>query len=373
MTKLVGDALSALLNGEVCAAILQCKQAPLSGSNLFNDQIIGEEMLNSGAYLIIIRESLTRITSTFDPHTDNLMNEFRRCIVVLTNLLSYMTQLLLSQSPDTASHTDPRPTIAEAWFQTIASLVSVCNMDKFAHCGRSGDIEEIIGASLFISVTMILMKNLCNKVSPPPTVQRGMSLDGPQTLAMMEFMSGAILLGQGILASTSRIFASHFQFEHHASDENLGGSIIAAGLLRAASGALPPWAVELTPIIFRSLYEAFGSNCDNFIRSLETSTKLKVSGEMLAGRYFENVSSVHVSSFLSKTMDACKKGKPVQIALKNILELIKYLHQQLLISFIFEGEWNKMKSIIKTACGGKKKESGFNLKPQFTCWECERL
>ena len=313
MTNPFGDALSALLNAEICAALLQCNQGPLSGSNIFIDHVIGEEMLNAGAYLIVVRESLCRIASTFDPSLENRMIGFQQCLIILSNSVSSITQLLLSQSPEATLHTDPRPTIAEAWFQTIASLISVCNTDKFKHCDTSDSIEEIIGASLFICVALILTKDLGNKVSPPPEIQRGMSLDGPQTLAMMEFMSDAILLGPGILVSTSRIFASQFKFEQYAQDANLGGSIVAAGLLRAASGALPPWAVELTPIIFRSLFEAFGGDCDNFIRSLELSTKLESSGEVFAGRYFENVSSVHISSFLSKTREACTKGKLIQM------------------------------------------------------------
>ena len=32
-----------------------------------------------------------------------------------------------------------------------------------------------------------------------------------------------------------------------------------------------------------------------------------------------------------------------------------------------------MKVILKQACGGKKKDAGFNLKPQFTTFDCERL
>ncbi len=136
-----------------------------------------------------------------------------------------------------------------------------------------------------------------------------MSLDGPQTLAMMDFMAEAILLGPCILAATSRSFTTHFQLQHTIQSEELGAAIIAAGLLRAASGALPPWAVELTPLLIRSLFTALGNDCDTFIQTLKNSTKIECSGNILAGRYFEHVSSVHIDSFLSKTRDACNRGK----------------------------------------------------------------
>ena len=199
-----------------------------------------------------------------------------------------------------------------------------------------------------------------------------MSLDGPQTLAMTEFMVDA--LSPSTLAATARSFATHFQLENTTQNENLGASIISAGLLRAASGALPPWAVELTPAIFKSLFAALGNNCDVFIEIVSVSTKLESSGEVLAGRYFGTVSSAHIESFLSKTREACKKGKNIAYPLASGSFDTSFVRTpDNYVSSFQSGEWNKMKSIIKTACGGKKKVSGFKLKAQFTCWDCERL
>lgn len=119
-------------------------------------------------------------------------------------------------------------------------------------------------------------------------------------------------LNPSTLATAS--FAAHFKLESSAHNENLGASIISTGLLRAASGALPPWAVELTPAIFKSLYVALGSNSDVFIEIISVCTKLESSGEVLAGRYFRSISSSHIESFLSKTREACNKGKNCLLA-----------------------------------------------------------
>jgi hypothetical protein len=139
-----------------------------------------------------------------------------------------------------------------------------------------------------------------------------MSLDGPQTLAMMEFATESILLGPSILSAAGESFTNQVQLQpiqESPSAEALGAAIVATGLLRAASGALPPWAVELTPTLLRSVNTALGSDTDIFIAVLMIATKLQTArGDLLAGRYFENVSSIHIDSFLSKTKEICIKG-----------------------------------------------------------------
>lgn len=366
MTKYVAKAIVALQNAEIEAAIRQCGQSVSSGSNIFIDCVVGEEMLSAGAYLTVVRESLKRTVSSPDLGAERAIVEVRLCLEVLSRSSLSLTSLLLNSSAEANSYADPRPTIAEAWFQTMSALVSICKTNLSSQFSGEDGIQDIIGASLSTCIALVFMKDLGSKKSPPPAVQRGMSLDGPQTLAMTDFMAEAISLGPSILAATSRSFATHFNLENVTQNEETGGIIVAAGLLRAASGALPPWAVELTPIIFKSLYVALGSSCDALIHILANSTKIDISGDFLAGRYFESVSSVHIDSFLSKTREACNKGAS-SLCNSQSKANCALTHLNLL------GEWNKLKSIIKTACGGKKKESGFNLKPQFTCWECERL
>ncbi|KAL3798961.1 hypothetical protein HJC23_005100 [Cyclotella cryptica] len=345
VTEYSANVASAVIRAECDAAVHQCDQGPTSGSTIFIDNVVGEEVLHAGAFFMAIKDNLHRIDSNLNTSFEEAFAELRRCLAIMKSSAVAVNSLLLNKASEATSHTDPRPTVAEAWFLAMTSLVSIFRGANLTSQLTSTDrIEDMIGDSLHVSIALIFMKDLGNKKSPPPTVQNGMSLDGPQTLAMMDFMSEAILLGSGILAATARSFTTHFKLVQLIPSEELGATIIAAGLLRAASGALPPWAVELTPLLIRSMFTALGNNCDTFIQTLKNSTKIECSGHILAGRYFEHVSSVHIDSFLSKTRDACNRG-----------------------------EWNKLKSVLKSACGGKKKDSGFNLKPQYTCWKCERL
>lgn len=315
VTARAADTILALSSAEIEAAIRQCHQSPSSGSNIFNDCIVGEEMLNAGVFLMVLRDRLSQIASSSNLDAETAILEVRLCLSVLAKSTISVTSLLLNPSAEAISHSDPRPTIAEAWFLTMTSLVSICKTNLCTYFTSHNGIEDIIGASLNACTALIFMKDLGTKKTPPPTVQRGMSLDGPQTLAMTDFMAEAIGLGCNILAATSRSFAIHFNLEHAAQNAEAGATIIAAGLLRAASGALPPWAVELTPIIFKSLYAALGSSCNALIHILANCIKIEISGDFLAGRYFEGVSDVHIESFLTKTRDACNKGELYCIAL----------------------------------------------------------
>jgi len=199
----------------------------------------------------------------------------------------------------------------------------------------------------------IFMKDIGGKKRPAPDVQRGMSSDGPQTLAISDFIAEAMLLGPSILAGSISALSAHIQLNcgNEVPAEVLGAAAISASILRAISGATPPWVVEDTPVLFKSMYVALGSNPDLFIQTLGVSTKLETmtavgglrAGEKLSGRYLD-ASDSHINSFLSKASETVAKN-----------------------------DWKKMKVVLKSATGGKKKESGFNLKPHYCNWECERV
>lgn len=305
VTDYSSDVASAVIRAECDAAVCQCDQGPLSGSNIFNSNVVGDEVLHAGAYFVAIKDSLGRIVSNLNTGLEEALAELRRCLAILKRSAVAVHSLLLNKSSEATSHTDPRPTVAEAWFLTMASLVSIFRgANLVSHLTSDDRIEHLIGDSLYVSIALMFMKDLGNK-NP---ARSGMSLDGPHTLAMMDFMTEAILFGPGVLASTARSFTTHTQLDHPLQSEELGATIIAAGLLRAASGALPPWAVELTPPLIRSLFIALGNNCDIFMQTLKNSTNIECSGNILAGRYFEHVSSVHIDAFLSKMRDACNRG-----------------------------------------------------------------
>jgi hypothetical protein len=122
VTKSIDHVISALVYAETKAAIDQCEQSRSSGSNIFNDHVVGEEVLHAGVYLMVVRESLTRISLGLHSDMQKAISECRHCISTLTNSAANVTKLLLSVSSEATSHTDPRPAVAESWFQAMSSL-----------------------------------------------------------------------------------------------------------------------------------------------------------------------------------------------------------------------------------------------------------
>ena len=115
--------------------------------------------------------------------------------------------------------------------------------------------------------------------------------------------------------------------------------------------ALPPWCVEDTPDLFKALYFATGKDSDMFIHFLNLGIHLTAAsptgrirvGDRIGGKYVD-CSPTHLNQFMSKAREVCVKN-----------------------------DWKRFKVIIKTLCGGKKKDSGFILKPQLTNFDCDRL
>ena len=323
---------------------------PVAGSSCFNDCVIGEEMAHAGVYIMLIKESLERIAKNNDG-TEAGVNESRKCLSVLKKCAPLVMQLLVHSSPEATSHVDPRPTIAEAWFLTMISLVSMCQNDAAIASSLIGiGVEKLFGESLSLAIALIFLKDLGTKKDSARPVQIGLSLDGPHTLAIQSFISESVQLGPSILAETSILLIIQLR-QSLGSPPVCGAAILMAALLRSISGALPPWIVEEAPALFRSIFLAMESDIEGFVSCLNASTKLTASasfggirpGELLAGKYLD-ASDSHITSLCSQTREVCNKGN-----------------------------WQKMKVILKATCGGKKKDSGFNLKPQFNTWSCDRL
>ena len=307
---------------------------------------MGEEMVGTGVYIILIRDCLERVKQTMD-HNPNGVKDCRQCFSILHQISSSVTKLLLHQSAEANSHLDPRPTIAEAWYLALNCLVSICrNNEHISNVLVDDGVDFFFGESLSLAISLIFLKDIGTRAT-----QRGMSLDGPHSLALQRFLTESLLLGPSILSAGGSNILSTVHVTDIIGKNILGPAILMAAFLRSVSGALPPWIVEDIPDVFQSMYTALGNDTDHFIQILRVSTKLKASasfggvrsGELLAGRYLDARDS-HIDGFLSQTKDVCIRNN-----------------------------WNKMKIILKATCGGKKKESGFNLKPQFTSWVCDRI
>jgi len=354
MTDYSSGVLTALIKAECEAAAAQCGQGPHSGSTLFIENIVGEEMIHSGAYIMLIGEYLKHLSSSKHMTVEDQVELCRRCVQTLRHSAPVVASILLHDSPEAINHVDPRPTLAEAWFLTMKTLASVCRHNEQINSSLVADnVQILFGESVSLAMLFIFMKDIGGKKRPAPDMQRGMSPDGPQTLAISDFISESMLLGPSILTASFSAISAHIQLNYGNTFpvEVLGAAVISASLLRAISGATPPWVVEDTPILFQSIYSSLGSNLDLFIHTLGVSTKHETltdfgalrAGEKLCGRYLD-ASDSHIISFLTKARECAAKN-----------------------------DWKKMKVVLKSATGGKKKESGFNLKPHYSSWECERV
>ena len=273
-------------------------------------------MVHAGLYIILIRDCLDRIAKNKYQIEETGVHECRKCLSVLRYCAPLVTQLLVHPSPEANSHVDPRTTIAEAWYLTLCSLVSICrNHETIAACLIGDGVEKLFGESLSLVMALVFLKDLGTKKDPARPIQIGLSLDGPHTLAMQSFVSESVLLGPSILAETSIL--SIIQLDQSTSFVGTAcvPAILVAALLRSISGALPPWTVEEAPALFRSIYVATGSDVDGFVRILRASTMVSASasfggirpGELLAGKYLD-ASGSHIESFLSQTKEVCNKG-----------------------------------------------------------------
>jgi len=181
-------------------------------------------------------------------------------------------------------------------------------------------------------------------------VDIGMSLDGPHMLALMDFLESSFALGPIMLQT----IASHLEKTFGIS----GIPIIGAALFRGGSGGLPPWAVECIPNVFSALFGAFGKDPNNFGKMLVDSMEITLHvnaarfggvlpGSLFAGPLFKKLSEKTKQEFVQKSLELCAKDTG--------------------------DAWRRFKVILKQLCGGKKKDSGFNLKPSYTNWECDRI
>merc|ERR1719343_1750593 len=136
------------------------------------------------------------------------------------------------------------------------------------------------------------------------------------------------------------------------SDE-AGMAIIGAAFFRGSQGGLPPWAVESVPSVYSSLFNAFNKNVDAFGRILEISMTIRLAdadrfgsvhgGSLLSGKFFEKMTDKTKINFIHEAKDIAKLDTTAS--------------------------WRRLKTLIKKACGGKKKDTDFKQRPALTTWE----
>jgi hypothetical protein len=339
-----------LIISECKSIIHACQQGPASESSIFVEQIVSSENLAAGAFLYVIAESAQGKTSIPLYY-----------LQALVECSGPVLEALIHQCPRPTNPTfvDARPALCEAWFKALISLtnVDISLRDKFhEHISLR---NKLITETSCAAIILIFYPSL--EIDPSKRLHDfGMSMDGAHSLAAMEFFEKTFELGPDQLRQIASDLQNVVKVDLLMEDDAIlrGMAILGAGLLRAAAGGLPPWAVECVPATYAAFYRGCGKDSKIFQTVLRASMIVRLSsggptlgsvrpGSLLAGRFFETMKQAQQDDFLEKA---------IEIAVKDNME-----------------GWRRFKTLVKQISGGKKKASGFNLKPSPTTWECDRL
>lgn len=334
-----------------CEAIhQQCTLGPESRSVLFADGLIcTEDGVPAGLFVRCIVEVLQSCRNQKDVCC-------RHCVQTLHAVKDYVisSMLLPCPTPRDGAFLDPRPTVSETWFQAMIELAESKTFDE--------KIQTLL-VDTSVAIVSLLFMPLMGRAQIERMKDCGMSLDGPHSLALTAFLVTLFrrgiptlqIIGQKLLRMTP---VDNTSITLTCQDPNFHGvAVIGAALFRACQGALPPWAVESIPEVYQSFFEACGSDVEAFAILMRLSMDIRLlssvdyggirRGNLLSGRYFENLSEKARSNFIADIKELSAKGGITS--------------------------WRRMKSLIKQACGGKKRDTEFNQKPSATRWEFERV
>ena len=351
------EAMKALINAECKAVVSYCTRNQDVCSSIFHELVVSEEVCAAGSFIITIRDGITAMRSRIS--SDGL-----EASAINVGIASFISSLLGCKDAvfsAIGSHTnielseweDPRPTIFEAWLLSVNELIKVAFEGG---CQEEATLVQLVSETLVVSIQVLLHKRVDKEKSLPGGVEY-VSMDGPHTLALVEFLELAFKCGPCILANTASLITSQIHLDSLPTGANnsslIGGGIIVAAIYRCVSGAVPPWAVEYVPSVLKSLYSCCGNESQAFSAILLAGAELKLSykygcvEKTLAGHYYDTIK-------LKKKEDFATKAQEISASDDN-------------------DKWRKLKVLVKSVCGGKKKASDFNLKPQFTTWECDRI
>lgn len=340
----LSEMVSGWTRSECDAIRQQCSQGPASRSVIFVDDVIGEDGVPAG---IFIRSINSLLASPVQPN----------CLQTMIQCKEAVLSAIVHPCPDPTGFVDPRCTLAESWFLCMRDVSSIIAKHGLSDAAMDNMLVDSVCAAIQLIFHPSLGKTIEDRRQDP-----GMSLDGPHTLALCDFLVNFFQLGftylQGLANKVMHaIPCGEITTSSSSSDVHPGTVIVAAALFRAVQGSLPPWAVESVPKIYSALYFAMGKDATLFVKVLAAAMQVRlrgipryggiVEGQLLSGRYFEGVSDHFTQSFLAQVADICRTDTP--------------------------GGWKKMKQVVKSACGGKKKETDYKQKPAPTRWEFERV
>ena len=333
-----------------CSAIhVQCAAGPASASSIFTEELVEPESVPAGIWLKLLGDRLNTLVQSNEQSGKTFVSVLH---AVRGDVISSF--LLPCPEPEPHCFLDPRTSTMEAY------LFTVVEVSRGGYSTTEG--IHIFNDTMVAIVRLLLFKNL-GKTHDERQKEAGLSLDGPQSLAISEFLSSTLKLGSPVLeamaTATAYSISVYFGDSRQHEDIRLCGlGIICSVLFRAANGALPPWAVEKFPEIFKALFFALGKDRSSFERTLAAGLSVRLSpgqhglhgvsaGGLLAGKVFESLSQHVIDQFIRDASEIARKDDA--------------------------NSWRRMKVLVKQVCGGKKKESDFGQKPALTCWDFERI
>lgn len=353
--SIVGILIS-LITSECEAATMQCSAGPTSSSRVFHEDVISEESIPPGLFIQVVVETLDKAFSMQIP-----IFKLRNVLQVLYSTRHSIIRTLLSECPmpiQKESFHDPRPVIAETWFICMNRIATVISSQG----GIDG--QEAIGVEVasvckqllvetFVAAISLLLYTSLEKTQEKRANDPGMNLDGPQGLVMMDFFVAFFDLGVSMIQAGARELTSVVPVNIGNDPDETGLAIIGAALFRGSQGGLPPWAVESVPSVYSSLFKALNKNVDTFGHMFQISMNIRLlsnksfgsveGGSLLSGKFFEKMNDKAKLSFIDKAKEHAKSDT--------------------------SASWRRLKTLIKQACGGKKKDTDFNQRPALTPWD----
>ena len=354
-----------------CEAInRQCSLGPASASSIFREDLIAEEVVPAGLFVHVV----VRILDKGASQNMNL-TRISNCVNVLWQCKDQIENVMLLRCPNPileGSFEDPRPMIAEAWILAILHLKKPMSVYfSQGNDGLSDALSQKNGQDLTtaarrlvvgtcITCVRLLLYPSLGKTQEARASDPGPSVDGPNMLLTLEFFEAFFNLGPSMLQSAAMGLAEAVPVDlssiqlYGTEPQTAGVAVIGAAIFRAAQGGLPPWAVESMPAIFSALYNgALNRDLDAFARVVQMSMSVRrlqddassfcgtvQPGELFSGRFFETMGDKAKATFLIQTIETAKDNSTLS--------------------------WKRLKSTIKQACGGKKKDTDFRQRPGLT-------
>ena len=362
------DMMVTLARTECNAIRFQCNAGPTSSSNVFREDVISEETVPAGIYVRVLGELLDKSYKA-----GLSLDAIPNCIGILFDIRLDVLHSISSLCPNPVakgSFSDPRPTLAEAWYFAMNKLLHLVlrtplaspNSSSSSSHNDSTRMAHQLCVDTSVSTIGLLLFPSMGKTQERRLNDPGMSLDGPHTLAIMDFFPLCFELGGSILREMAKQLTQAIPVERKSisssspydrDEESVGIAIVGASLFRAAQGGLPPWAVECIPPVYASLFRTLGANPSAFGHVFEISMSVRLKeghvfggvkpGGLLSGRYFETMSDKAKRAFVAQAVEFATQNTAVS--------------------------WRRLKSAIKQACGGKKKDTDFNQRPALTRWD----